>query len=325
MNKFILDRRYKDLVESMGISIEESLRRSELSKDLFDNKVPSMTVEEYIRFMDTLKELAIDSSAPIKVAQIENVETISPPIFAALCSKDVLTCMKRISMYKRLIGPLVFLVTENKDHITLELTFEKERYQLPEISVALELVFLVNCIRKATKKHIITQQIMTTYRLDSEEYTEFFGIKPTVGPKHMLILSKKDALEPFVYQNDMMWDYFEPELKRRLSELEVEDSCGARVRSVLIELLPSAENSIEQVALKLGYSKRTLQRKLKEENTTFQQQLNHTRELLAKHYLKNSDMTNEDIAYLLGYQDSNSFIRAFQMWTGVTISEYRKK
>ena len=36
-------------------------------------------------------------------------------------------------------------------------------------------------------------------------------------------------------------------------------------------------------------------------------------------------MTNEDIAYLLGYQDSNSFIRAFQMWTGVTISEYRKK
>ena len=97
------------------------------------------------------------------------------------------------------------------------------------------------------------------------------------------------------------------------------------MRSVLIELLPSAENSIEQVALKLGYSKRTLQRKLKEENTTFQQQHNHTREFLAKHYLKNSDMTNEDIAYLLGYQDSNSFIRAFQMWTGVTISEYRKK
>ncbi|MDY4730324.1 MAG: hypothetical protein SPC26_09535, partial [Lactobacillus amylovorus] len=48
-----------------------------------------------------------------------------------------------------------------------------------------------------------------------------------------------------------------------------------------------------------------LKRKLKEENTTFQQQLNHTRELLAKHYLKNSDLTNEDIAYLLGYQDSN--------------------
>ena len=97
------------------------------------------------------------------------------------------------------------------------------------------------------------------------------------------------------------------------------------ITSKLIELLPSAENSIEQVVLKLGYSKRTLQRKLKEENTTFQQQLNHTRELLAKHYLKNSDLTNEDIAYLLGYQDSNSFIRAFQMWTGVTISEYRKK
>ena len=83
------------------------------------------------------------------------------------------------------------------------------------------------------------------------------------GDKNILTLSKEDAQIPFISQNDDMWEYFEPELKRRLSELEVEDSCGARVRSVLIELLPSAENSIEQVALKLGYSKRTLQKKLK--------------------------------------------------------------
>ena len=117
---------------------------------------------------------------------------------------------------------------------------------------------------------------------------------------------------------------FEPELKRRLSELEIDDSYGARVRSVLIELLPGGESSIDEVSRKLGLSKRTLQRKLKEENTTFQKQLNHTRELLAKHYIKNSQMTSDDIAYLLGYQDLNSFIRAFHTWTNMTVSEYKK-
>ena len=78
------------------------------------------------------------------------------------------------------------------------------------------------------------------------------------------------------------------------------------------------------MASKLGLSKRTLQRKLKEEDTTFQKQLNHTRELLARHYLRNPDMTSDDIAYLLGYQDLNYFIRAFNIWTCMTISEYKR-
>lgn len=79
------------------------------------------------------------------------------------------------------------------------------------------------------------------------------------------------------------------------------------------------------MARKLGYSKRSLQRKLQEENTNFQKQLNHTRELLAKTYLANTEMTTEDIAFLLGYQEIGSFLRAFTVWTGQTISEYREE
>lgn len=78
-------------------------------------------------------------------------------------------------------------------------------------------------------------------------------------------------------------------------------------------------------AKKLGYSKRTLQRKLSSENTTFQKQLNSTREVLALNYLQNTDMTTSDIAYLLGYQEFNSFLRAFSIWKGMSISEYREK
>ena len=106
--------------------------------------------------------------------------------------------------------------------------------------------------------------------------------------------------------------------------MDVDDTFSARVRSALIELLPGGQSGVEDVAEKLGCSKRTLQRKLNEEDTTFQKQLNHTRELLTKHYIKNTDMTSDDIAYLLGYQDLNSFLRAFSIWTGTTISEYKK-
>lgn len=98
---------------------------------------------------------------------------------------------------------------------------------------------------------------------------------------------------------------------------------AARVRSALTELLPGGACGIEDVAEKLGLSKRTLQRKLSEENTTFQKQLNSVREMLAKHYIRNTDMTTNDIAFLLGYQEINSFVRAFSLWTGMGISEFR--
>ena len=45
-----------------------------------------------------------------------------------------------------------------------------------------------------------------------------------------------------------MWDYFKPELTKRLSELSVDDSTSARVRSILTELLPSGEFTIDDVA-----------------------------------------------------------------------------
>ena len=121
-----------------------------------------------------------------------------------------------------------------------------------------------------------------------------------------------------------MWEFFEPELNRRLSMMDSDDSHAARVRSALMELLPGGECTIDDVAKKLGYSKRSLQRKLQEEDTNFQKQLNHTRELLAKIYLANTNMTAEDIAFLLGYQEIGSFLRAFSLWTGQTISEYKK-
>jgi transcriptional regulator GlxA family with amidase domain len=43
-----------------------------------------------------------------------------------------------------------------------------------------------------------------------------------------------------------------------------------------------------------------------------------TREELAKHYLKSSDLTGAEISFLLGFEDPNSFFRSFHTWTGET-------
>lgn len=59
------------------------------------------------------------------------------------------------------------------------------------------------------------------------------------------------------------------------------------------------------------------------EGTSFQAILGNTREALARHYLKSSELSGAEVGFLLGYEDPNSFFRTFQTWTGQTPQQAR--
>lgn len=120
-----------------------------------------------------------------------------------------------------------------------------------------------------------------------------------------------------------MWKIFEPELRRRLSELDEKASITERVRALLLELLPVNSAGVDVVAGRLAMSRRTLQRRLEEEGKSFRSLLNGTREKLARHYLESTSMPAGEIAFLLGFDDPNSFYRAFHEWTGQTPDSVR--
>ena len=97
------------------------------------------------------------------------------------------------------------------------------------------------------------------------------------------------------------------------------------MKAVLLEALPSGDSSIEGVAEKLAMSKRTLQRKLSSEKESFQVLLQNVRAELADHYLEKSQMSLGEISFLLGFQESNSFIRAYSSWKGVSPGHFREQ
>ena len=324
MKHFLIDKNYGEYLSKMSFSMDEVLKKAMLPEDLFARQTPCLTAEEYFRFMGAIDALSPDEQTPIRLAASEGIEVFSPPIFAAYCSRNALVCLKRLAQYKPLIGALLYQVEETETEVSIEILSANAELELPEILVGIEFVFLVGLIRKATKENITPLSVTAKQPMKNPAYAAFIGKPITTGDKDRLVFSKEDALVPFISRNESMWEFFEPELSRRLSMMETDDSYAARVRSALMELLPSGECTIDDAAKKLGYSKRSLQRKLQEEDTNFQKQLNHTRELLAKTYLANTDMTAEDIAFLLGYQETGSFLRAFTVWTGQTVSEYRQ-
>ncbi|WP_455365328.1 AraC family transcriptional regulator [Kaarinaea lacus] len=100
-------------------------------------------------------------------------------------------------------------------------------------------------------------------------------------------------------------------------------SVGIRTKARITELLPSGSVSEERIAELLNLSVRSMQRKLKEEGSSFKELLNQTRQELAEQYIENSRLSINEITYLLGFSDPANFSRAFKRWHGVSPSQYR--
>lgn len=183
----------------------------------------------------------------------------------------------------------------------------------------IELMFWVALARIGTR-HDVRPVRMTAIQppTDPSAVAAFAGVGLCLGPTESITFSAEDAARPFLTENEPMWRFFAPELRRRLADLNAAASSTERVRAALLETLPAGDGSISAVAHHLAVSPRTLQRQLRGEGTTFNSVLAETREHLARHYLAYGSMTTAEIAFLLAYEDTNSFYRAFRVWTGAT-------
>jgi len=99
----------------------------------------------------------------------------------------------------------------------------------------------------------------------------------------------------------------------------------ARVEAALRQRRGSLPPSIAVVARSLGMSVRSLQRRLREEGTSFQEVLDGIRKALALGRLREARVEADELAFVLGFSHINSFYRAFRRWTGMTPVEYSRR
>ena len=318
-NDYTLQPGWRILLKDLGIRPADVLRRAGLPDDLFTRGPISIPVEAYFRLWQGLEAEADDPILPIRIGRAITVEAFDAPIFAALCSPNLRTAAKRLSRYKALVGPMVLHVHEGESSVTLELEWLPVHLEPPAALVATELVFFVQLARLATREEI-SPLAVTTPRPPSPAgaYEEYLGRWVEAGSRHGVTFSAADAYRPFLTANEQMWEFFQPELRRRLCELDESATFTERVRGALLELLPGGSSSLGAVSKKLAVSTRTLQRRLRAEGGSFQQVLDTTREELARHYLSSSELTGAEISFLIGFEDPGSFFRAFQSWTGQT-------
>jgi AraC-like DNA-binding protein len=319
---FFLDIGWQALLKDSGLQPAHILRRAALPEDLFSREQYGLSTDEYFRFWHALEAEAGDPMFAIRIVEAISAEVFSPPLFAALCSANLMQAVQRLAKYKQLVAPMSLEVGVGKaGDLTVSPRWLAVQTDVPNSLQMAEIAFFLRLARMATREPVKATHVVLQ-ALPPSAYTRhcesFFGVPARSGAHPSITFSAADALRPFLTANEGMWRVFEPDLRRRLSELDIAATTAERVRAVLLELLPSNSASIERAAERLGMSKRTLQRRLEDEGENFRALVNGTRENLARHYLGNTTMSSGEIAFLLGFEDPNSFYRAFQDWTGQT-------
>ena len=128
-------------------------------------------------------------------------------------------------------------------------------------------------------------------------------------------------------------EHCELPLANRLMAMAAEKSLYENIPTRAMRLLPlrlrrllvryyGAFPSLENAASELGMSGRTMRRKLAEDGTSYQQELDAVRKKLAQEYFARGGESVTEVALMLGFADSSAFAKAFRRWTGLSPTEF---
>ncbi|HUO33899.1 MAG TPA: AraC family transcriptional regulator [Candidatus Acidoferrum sp.] len=312
-------------LEDLGIAPEAVLRQAGLPVSLLRQGKILVSTEELFALYGAISEVSGDPGIGLKLAAEDRVERYDPVSIAALYARSFRDALERMARYKQLTCPEKILVTEEGDECAVRFCWLLAEEAEPGVLVDLCFAWILGIGRRGTGRAIRPKRVeFQRAEKNREMYEAHFGCAVKFGgPENRLVLDRADVERAFVTHNADLLAIVAPQLEAELAQHLAEKSLGEQVKGVLKRMLAGQRPALEIVARELRMSTRTLQRRLTGEGASFQQLMEEARRELAQHYLLHSSLELNETAYLLGYEDANSFFRAFHHWEGTTPGEWR--
>lgn len=230
--------------------------------------------------------------------------------------------LTQLARYFRLVGPPVNIEVRERER-PIRILFDCPFYEFgAEYTIALTM----RNFRQETGGKFRAEHVNFAHALDDRsEYEHLFGCPVNVDQSWGGIVLSAEVWSVPMNRRDPV---LRAVLERHSAEIaartpSVSHGLEQELREVLSARVLGGDTRMEVVARHLGITPRTLQRRLAEAETSYQEMLDEARKVAAIEYISSSTLSISEIAYLLGYSDSAAFSRAFKRWTGMTPQVFR--
>ncbi len=323
-NKFKLNSKWKLLLNDLNLDITYILHTAGLPLDLLTRKDATLYPCDFFKLWEIIESTAKPIDIALYLGRKITTESFSPAVLACICSTNLEKALTRLSQYEVLISPIALDIDKDPHKINATMRCAEYDSEIPTSLILYKFVIITQIARIATRTDISPVKItLKKLPVDLKHYRSFFSSPILSSEENTISFSTKDTIQPFLTEDRMMWQYFLEGLQANVPTEPKKIDIQTRVKQTLLETLPSGLCTLDNIADRLSMSKRTLQRQLKAANISYQLILDKTRLDLSNHYLSATDISVKEIAYLIGYLDTNAFQRAYKKWTGITPYQFR--
>ncbi|MCF7535105.1 AraC family transcriptional regulator [Pseudomonas petrae] len=327
----IIDERFKmpnafwHGLKAIGLSPTSVLRQAGLPITLHIRDNSQVTTAQLFRLWQAIETLSEDPTVGIRFATSLQTALLPPSSLVAFYARDYRDGLARTARFKRMCAPERVDMRCEGDECSITVEWLHSRCAEPAALADVAFTSFVELGRQGTGERIVPKRIeLMRSNMDDSAYQHYFGCSVRFGSsRNTLVLDSADLDRPFRTHNAELLEMLVPALASALQEQEACSSVSDEVKVVLKRSMASGRPDLAYVARELGTSERTLQRRITGEGNNFRRLTLEARQDMVRSLLLDSAIEINEVAYLVGFEDANSFYRAFRSWEGVTPAQWR--
>jgi AraC-like DNA-binding protein len=309
------------------IALSALLRRAGLPPGLFAQEKVYLTTAQLFALWRSVGEMSPDPAIGLKLGSETRLARSHPVGIAVLSSRTFEDALQRLARYKQLTCPEEIRIARKSQEASVEFFYVEAAEPQPDLLVDMVLSWILSVGRQGTDGQITPLRVdLTRAAKHRSLFESHFGCRVRFkADRNALIFRSTDLDCPFVTHNEELLAVIGAHVESELKAQNASANVGEQVKETLSRSMAGKRPTLEDVARELGLGTRTLQRRLTDAGLTFQQLVEDTRRELARHFLKQRAVELNETAFLLGFEDANSFYRAFQIWEGTSPGEWRAR
>ncbi len=314
-------------IDSYGLDCHSLFERAGLDLHIVEDPNARFPVSRMVKLWRLAVAATKDPCLGLTVAGFWHPTTLSALGYSWMASENLRDALERAHRYCRMITDAgTVTLSECSEGYRFVIQLDRSM-SLPNESLDAWMAVILNMCRISYRQEFCPLRIMLQRPEPeptcSKKFATFFQAPLEYSSSETaFIFDKKELNTPLPSANVELVRSSEKIIVDYLAKFD-RTSVMMQVKAKLFEQLPTGKTTEESIAKTLHMSTRTLQRKLKEEGTTYKQLLDDTRRELAAQYIKQSNISISEITYLLGFSEPSNFSRAYKRWMGQSPSEHR--
>ncbi|MEH6789346.1 AraC family transcriptional regulator [Parasphingorhabdus sp.] len=286
-------------------------------------RVPSWQVS---KFYEIIQRITGDEAIGLKLGARLTPGSMHALGYSLFASRTLNSFFVRYERFFQLISQAGNASTQIRDkRLVFSLTVREKLPPTREDAFLATVLRFARMVYRSNFSPILVRMPRPKPKFASAEFDDYFCCPIEYGCERLeLHVSESDS--------NQRLRGFNPEFVRAHDQIATEyiarfddEQIIPRIQSAIVNMLPDGDVSIRTIASALGMSNRSLQRQLQNEGSTFNAVLDGMRKYLAIRYLRSGRHSIKEMSYLLGYNDSSNFSRAFRRLTGRSPHEYLEK